>query len=172
MAVANAVRVVHVRGVSSRARPLFVEWHKHRGLWRYFRKFEAPRRGLFGRMAICSCGNSMVKYSHWDGRDSAADREAALIGNRHPMGNTTLEIRIDLFDHGEAVLLEHFDFVRVVSQQAQAADANVAQALSANAVIAQVEFMPSDLRCHVKWRRWLQWRLAPRVQADGSCLWL
>jgi N-acetylglucosaminyl-diphospho-decaprenol L-rhamnosyltransferase len=50
--VANDVRVVHVRGVSSRARPLFVEWHKHRGLWRYFRKFEAPRRGLATRTAV------------------------------------------------------------------------------------------------------------------------
>lgn len=44
VAVANDVQVVHLRGVSSRARPLFVEWQKHRGLWRYFRKFEAPRR--------------------------------------------------------------------------------------------------------------------------------
>ncbi|MEO6154393.1 MAG: glycosyltransferase family 2 protein, partial [Thermomonas sp.] len=43
VAVANDVRVVHVRGVSSRSRPVFVEWHKHRGLWRYFGKFEAPR---------------------------------------------------------------------------------------------------------------------------------
>lgn len=43
IAVANGVRVLHVRGVSSRSRPLFVEWHKHRGLWRYFIKFEAPR---------------------------------------------------------------------------------------------------------------------------------
>ncbi len=42
--VANEVRVVHVRGVSSRSRPVFVEWHKHRGLWRYFGKFEAARR--------------------------------------------------------------------------------------------------------------------------------
>jgi hypothetical protein len=48
VAIANDVRVVHVRGVSSRARPLFVEWHKHRGLWRYFRKFEA-------RSEACSC---------------------------------------------------------------------------------------------------------------------
>ncbi len=38
--VANDLRVVHVRGVSSRRRPLFVEWHKHRGLWRYFRRYE------------------------------------------------------------------------------------------------------------------------------------
>ena len=44
VAVANQVRVVHVRGVSSRSRPLFVEWHKHRGLARYFRRFEAGSR--------------------------------------------------------------------------------------------------------------------------------
>jgi GT2 family glycosyltransferase len=50
--VANDVRVLHLRGVSSRSRPLFVEWHKHRGLWRYFRKFEAPRRGWFTRCAV------------------------------------------------------------------------------------------------------------------------
>jgi len=44
--------VMHVRGVSSRSRPVFVEWHKHRGLWRYFRKFEAPRRPLGTRIAV------------------------------------------------------------------------------------------------------------------------
>jgi GT2 family glycosyltransferase len=52
VACANDVQVVHVRGVSSRARPLFVEWHKHRGLWRYFSKFEAAQRGPFVRMAV------------------------------------------------------------------------------------------------------------------------
>ena len=52
VAVANDVPVVHVRGVSSRTRPLFVEWHKHRGLWRWFRKFEAGRRGLATRLAV------------------------------------------------------------------------------------------------------------------------
>ena len=41
VAVANDVPVLHHRGVSSRARPFFVEWHKHRGLWRYWRRFEA-----------------------------------------------------------------------------------------------------------------------------------
>ena len=41
IAVANDVRVTHLRGVSSRSRPLWVEWQKHRGLWRYFGKFEA-----------------------------------------------------------------------------------------------------------------------------------
>ena len=52
VAVANDVSVVHVRGVSSRSRPLFVEWHKHRGLWRYFRKFESHQRGLFTRIGV------------------------------------------------------------------------------------------------------------------------
>lgn len=49
VAVANDVRVVHVRGVSSRSRPVFVEWQKHRGLWRYFSKFEAGRRSAYIR---------------------------------------------------------------------------------------------------------------------------
>ena len=52
VAVANDVQVLHVRGVSSRSRPLFVEWHKHRGLWRYFRKFEAGRRSAFAYVAV------------------------------------------------------------------------------------------------------------------------
>lgn len=52
VAVANAVRVLHVRGVSSRSRPVFVEWHKHRGLWRYFTRFEASRRGTLVRAAV------------------------------------------------------------------------------------------------------------------------
>lgn len=52
IAVANDVRVLHLRGVSSRSRPFFVEWHKHRGLWRYFRRFEAPRRGPLVRATV------------------------------------------------------------------------------------------------------------------------
>lgn len=52
VAIANQIEVLHVRGVSSRSRPLFVEWHKHRGLWRYFRKFEAARRGSITRAAV------------------------------------------------------------------------------------------------------------------------
>lgn len=52
VAVANDIAVLHVRGVSSRARPVFVEWHKHRGLWRYFRRFEADRRAWPVRVAV------------------------------------------------------------------------------------------------------------------------
>jgi GT2 family glycosyltransferase len=52
VAVANDLTVLHLRGVSSRARPFFVEWHKHRGLWRYFRKFEASSRGPLVRLGV------------------------------------------------------------------------------------------------------------------------
>lgn len=52
VAIANDLQVLHVRGVSSRSRPFFVEWHKHRGLWRYFRKFEAPTRAWPVRCAV------------------------------------------------------------------------------------------------------------------------
>ena len=52
VAVANDVRVVHVRGVSSRSRPLFVEWHKHRGFCRYYRKFEGRRRSALLSMLV------------------------------------------------------------------------------------------------------------------------
>jgi GT2 family glycosyltransferase len=45
VAVANRVSVVHLRGVSSRRRPLWVEWQKHRGMWRYFSRFEAAGHG-------------------------------------------------------------------------------------------------------------------------------
>ena len=52
VAIANDLQVTHVRGVSSRSRPFFVEWHKHRGLWRYFQKFEAKHRSLPVRVAV------------------------------------------------------------------------------------------------------------------------
>jgi GT2 family glycosyltransferase len=74
VAVANDIRVLHVRGVSSRARPLFVEWHKHRGLWRYFRKYEAARRSVF----IGSC----VWAAIWS-RFALAVLRAALRIRRH-----------------------------------------------------------------------------------------
>ncbi|OCK49203.1 glycosyl transferase [Stenotrophomonas maltophilia] len=52
VAIANDLQVTHVRGVSSRSRPFFVEWHKHKGLWRYFQKFEAKQRSLPVRVAV------------------------------------------------------------------------------------------------------------------------
>jgi GT2 family glycosyltransferase len=52
VAIANDLQVTHVRGVSSRSRPFFVEWHKHKGLWRYFQKFEAGQRSMPVRVAV------------------------------------------------------------------------------------------------------------------------
>ena len=52
VAIDNGVEAIHLRGVSSRSRPIFVEWHKHRGLWRYFRKFDADSHRLAARIAV------------------------------------------------------------------------------------------------------------------------
>lgn len=40
-----SVEVIHHKGTGSRGRPVWVEWHKHRGMLRYFRKFH--RKGHF-----------------------------------------------------------------------------------------------------------------------------
>lgn len=50
--VANDVTVTHLRGVSSRSRPMWVEWQKHRSLWRYFLKFEAAQTPSALRAAL------------------------------------------------------------------------------------------------------------------------
>lgn len=36
-------RITHLQGSSSRGRPVFVEWHKHRGMLRFYRKFFRPQ---------------------------------------------------------------------------------------------------------------------------------
>ncbi len=38
MFVPNA-KIVHQKGACSRSRPIFVEWHKHKGMMRFYRKF-------------------------------------------------------------------------------------------------------------------------------------
>jgi N-acetylglucosaminyl-diphospho-decaprenol L-rhamnosyltransferase len=55
IAIANEVRVVHHKGTSSRARPVWVEWQKHRGMLRYFRKFDAAASPWWLRLAV-ACG--------------------------------------------------------------------------------------------------------------------
>lgn len=40
VAMAADVRITHLKGTSSRRRPVWVEWQKHRGMWRYYRKFD------------------------------------------------------------------------------------------------------------------------------------
>lgn len=44
VACVNTIRVEHGKGGSSRHRPLFVNWHKHRGMWRWFVKFDPAAR--------------------------------------------------------------------------------------------------------------------------------
>jgi N-acetylglucosaminyl-diphospho-decaprenol L-rhamnosyltransferase len=51
---ASQVRVVHRKGTSSRARPFFVAGHKHRGIWRWFVKFDpAARNPLLRGLVWC-----------------------------------------------------------------------------------------------------------------------
>ena len=52
VAVCNDVQVLHVRGVSSRRRPFFVEWNKHRGMLRYFAAEEARNLHVLQRFAV------------------------------------------------------------------------------------------------------------------------
>jgi len=55
VAYAPQLQVTHAQGASSRARPVFVARAKHRGMWRYFTKFDpAARNGLL--RAIVWCG--------------------------------------------------------------------------------------------------------------------
>src|SRR5690242_4316060 len=42
--LAGNVHVLHGKGGSSRHRPVFVSRHKHRGMWRWFRKFDPEAR--------------------------------------------------------------------------------------------------------------------------------
>jgi N-acetylglucosaminyl-diphospho-decaprenol L-rhamnosyltransferase len=51
---ANNVRVVHFKGTSSRSRPFFVARHKHRGMWRWFVKFDPAARNPLLRAFVWS----------------------------------------------------------------------------------------------------------------------
>ena len=43
----SKARATHLQGASSRRTPVRVEWHKHRGMWRFYRKFQARRYGFW-----------------------------------------------------------------------------------------------------------------------------
>ena len=45
-------RVVHLQGLSSASRPFWVHWQKHRGMQRFFRKFQARRYPWPLRLAV------------------------------------------------------------------------------------------------------------------------
>lgn len=46
------VRVYHAQGTSSRKRPVFVLWHKHRGMWRYYCKYYRQNRAWPWTLAV------------------------------------------------------------------------------------------------------------------------
>lgn len=52
VAIAHAIHVIHERGSSSRHRPVFVARHKHRGMWRYFCKFDPAARQPLVRVLV------------------------------------------------------------------------------------------------------------------------
>ena len=59
VALAPQVRITHLKGTSSRRRPLWVALQKHRGLRRYFERFDAEslpvlRRQLFRLLLWCA----------------------------------------------------------------------------------------------------------------------
>ena len=55
----DAVEVVHAKGGSSRHRPVFVAWHKHRGMWRWFRQHDPAARNPFLAALVAAglCGH-------------------------------------------------------------------------------------------------------------------
>jgi GT2 family glycosyltransferase len=53
--LAGDVRVRHDGGGSSAHRPVFVSYHKHRGMWRWFGKFDPAARKPFTRVLVW-CG--------------------------------------------------------------------------------------------------------------------
>ncbi|HET9032415.1 MAG TPA: glycosyltransferase family 2 protein [Dokdonella sp.] len=76
-----SIALRHEQGSSSQRRPLFVSRHKHRGMWRYFRKFDPAARnpilrglvwsGIWTHFLIKALGNG---WKQWR-RNSIAIRE-------------------------------------------------------------------------------------------------
>lgn len=52
--LAGDVRVLHAKGGSSAHRPVFVSFHKHRGMWRWFVKFDPAAQRWPTRMLVAS----------------------------------------------------------------------------------------------------------------------
>jgi GT2 family glycosyltransferase len=71
VAVVEAARATHLKGTSSRRRPLFVAFHKHRGLARYWRRWGAGGT-IATTLAIAAAWVRFALVAPW-----AALREAA-----------------------------------------------------------------------------------------------
>jgi GT2 family glycosyltransferase len=47
-----AAHATHMQGSSTGGRPIFVEWHKHQGMWRFYQKFQAPNNLRLFNMVV------------------------------------------------------------------------------------------------------------------------
>lgn len=72
VAVVEGARATHLKGTSSRRRPLFVAFHKHRGLVRYFRRWGAGGGRATTALAVAAAWLRFGLLAPW-----AALREAA-----------------------------------------------------------------------------------------------
>ncbi len=66
VAIVPTLRVIHAQGSSSHHRPLFVAWHKHRGMWRWFNRFDpAARNPLLRALVWCGLWARFAVLSPW-----------------------------------------------------------------------------------------------------------
>jgi len=79
VAHASRLHVTHAQGSSSRSRPVFVARAKHRGMWRYFNKFDPAARNPLLR-AIVWCG----LWAHFAAQAPLLALRGALRGRRQP----------------------------------------------------------------------------------------
>ncbi|MEO8747457.1 MAG: glycosyltransferase family 2 protein [Rhodanobacter sp.] len=81
--LAGHVRVLHAKGGSSAHRQVFVSQHKHRGMWRWFRKFDPAARnpvlaglvwaGIWVHFVVQVPGQWTRQYAHRGMRATSAD---------------------------------------------------------------------------------------------------
>lgn len=86
VAIVHGPHAIHAQGASSGHRPLFVSWHKHRGMWRYFRKFDPAARnplasaaawiGIWGHFALLAPFQFARRYVTARAPAPAGDGEA------------------------------------------------------------------------------------------------
>ena len=53
-------QIIHKKGACSQGRPYFVEWHKYRGMWRFYRKFESVADNLSTKDITVANGIAMM----------------------------------------------------------------------------------------------------------------
>jgi len=63
VAIANTLKVLRLRSISSPSHSFFVQWHKYWGLWRYFCKFQAAHHSLPMRIAVATAMSARTVLS-------------------------------------------------------------------------------------------------------------